>query len=103
MGNFLRLIGRFRSDQRGNVAVIFVMALLPLLSALGCAIDYTRATQLKSKLQAAADAATVGSIAKLSPAYVAAGSMTVDGPIPVGVTDVTNIFNGNMSGVAGLH
>jgi hypothetical protein len=102
MGNFLRLIGRFRSDQRGNVAVIFVMALLPLLSALGCAIDYTRATQLKSKLQAAADAATVGSIAKLSPAYVAAGSMTVDGPIPVGVTDVTNIFNGNMSGVAGF-
>jgi Flp pilus assembly protein TadG len=102
MGNFLRLIGRFRSDQRGNVAVIFVMALLPLLSALGCAIDYTRATQLKSKLQAAADAATVGSIAKLSPAYVAAGSMTVDGPIPVGVTDATNIFNGNMSGVAGF-
>jgi Flp pilus assembly protein TadG len=95
------LIVRFRSDQRGNVAVIFVLALLPILSAIGCAIDYSRAAQLKSKLQAAADAASVGSVAKLSPAFVAAGSMTTDGPIPVGVTDATNIFNGNMSGVTG--
>ena len=27
--------------------------------------------------------------------------MTVDGPIPAGVTDATNIFNGNMTGVSG--
>jgi Flp pilus assembly protein TadG len=96
---FTGLIGRFRSDQRGNIAMIFGLALLPLLSAVGCAVDYTRATQLRSKMQAAADAASVGSIAKMSPAFIAAGSMTVDGPIPVGVTDATNIFNGNMSGV----
>jgi Flp pilus assembly protein TadG len=95
---FTGLIGRFRSDQRGNIAMIFGLALLPLLSAVGCAVDYTRATQLRSKMQAAADAASVGSIAKMSPAFIAAGSMTVDGPIPVGVTDATNIFNGNMSG-----
>jgi hypothetical protein len=96
---FTGLIGRFRSDQRGNIAMIFGLALLPLLSAVGCAVDYTRATQLRSKMQAAADAASVGSIAKMSPGFIAAGSMTVDGPIPVGVTDATNIFNGNMSGV----
>jgi Flp pilus assembly protein TadG len=96
---FTGLISRFRSDQRGNIAMIFGLALLPLLSAVGCAVDYTRATQLRSKMQAAADAASVGSIAKMSPAFIAAGSMTVDGPIPVGVTDATNIFNGNMSGV----
>jgi Flp pilus assembly protein TadG len=95
------LIGRFRRDQRGNIAVIFVIACVPLISALGCAVDYTRATQLQSKLQAAIDAASVGSIAKLSPAFIAAGSMTVDGPIPAGVTDATNIFNGNMAGVSG--
>jgi Flp pilus assembly protein TadG len=95
------LIARFRSDQRGNIAVIFVLALLPILSAIGCAIDYTRATQIKSKLQSAADAASVGSISKTSPAFIAAGSMTTDGPIAAGVTDATNIFNGNMSGVTG--
>jgi Flp pilus assembly protein TadG len=101
MRHLLSLMNRFRGDQRGNIAVIFTLALLPILSAIGCAVDYSRATQLRSKLLAAADAASVGSIAKLSPAFIAAGSMTVDGPIPAGVTDATNIFNGNMSGVSG--
>jgi Flp pilus assembly protein TadG len=102
MRKFVSLIGRFRRDQRGNVAVIFVLALLPLLSAIGCAIDYSRATRIQSKLQAAADAASVGSIAKLSPAFIAAGTMNSDGPIAVGVTDATKIFNGNIAGVSGF-
>jgi Flp pilus assembly protein TadG len=96
-----QLFGRFRRDQRGNIAVIFALSLVPVLSCLGCAIDYSRATQLRSKLQAAIDAASVGSVSKTSPAFIAAGTMTSDGPIPAGVTDATNIFNGNMSGVAG--
>jgi Flp pilus assembly protein TadG len=102
MSKLFSLTGCFRRDQRGNVAVIFVLALLPLLSAIGCAIDYTRATQIQSKLQAAADAASVGSIAKLSPAFIAAGTMNTDGPIAVGVTDATNIFNGNTYGQTGF-
>jgi len=101
MRSLFDLVGRFRSDQRGNIAVIFVIALLPVLSAIGCAIDYSRAAQIRSKLQAAADAASVGSIAKTSPAFIAAGSMTVDGPIPAGATDASNIFVGNMTGVTG--
>lgn len=94
-------IGRFRSDRSGNIAVLFTLALLPILSAVGCAVDYSRATQYRSKLQAAIDAASVGSVGKKSPAYIAAGSMSADGPIPAGVTDATNIFDGNMSGVDG--
>jgi Flp pilus assembly protein TadG len=96
-----QLLGRFRRDQRGNIAVIFALSLIPVLSCIGCAVDYSRATQLRSKLQAAIDAASVGSVSKKSPAFIAAGSMTADGPIPAGVTDATNIFNGNMSGTAG--
>jgi len=101
MRTLFRELSRLWCDKSGNIAVIFTLALLPILSAIGCVVDYSRATQLKSKLQAAADAASVGSIAKTSPAFIAAGSMTVDGPIPAGVTDATNIFNGNMSGVSG--
>jgi Flp pilus assembly protein TadG len=101
MRKLFSLIGRFRSDQRGNIAVIFAIALLPILSAIGCAVDYSRATQLRSKLLAAADAASVGSISKTSPAFIAAGTMSSDGPIPVGVTDATNIFNGNMANESG--
>jgi hypothetical protein len=74
---------------------------VPVLSCIGCAIDYSRAVQLRSKLQAAIDAASVGSVAKTSQAFIAAGSMTSDGPIAVGVTDATSIFNGNVSGVGG--
>jgi Flp pilus assembly protein TadG len=96
-----QLLGHFRRDQRGNIAVIFALSLIPVLSCIGCAIDYSRATQLRSKLQAAIDAASVGSVSKKSPAFIAAGSMTSDGPIPAGVTDATNIFNGNMSGTSG--
>src|SRR4051812_46304104 len=92
---------RFRRDKSGNIAVIFTLALLPILSAVGCAIDYSRASQLKSKLQSAVDAASVGSVSRASPAFIAAGSMTSDGPIPAGATDATKIFNGNMSGTAG--
>ncbi len=101
MRKLLREIGRFRSDRSGNVAVIFTLALLPILSAIGVAVDYSRATQLRSKLQSAIDAASVGSVARKSPAFIAAGTMTGDGPIAVGVTDAKAIFDGNMSGVSG--
>ena len=101
MRKLLREIGRFRKDRSGNVAVIFTLALLPILSAIGCAIDYSRATQVRSKLQSAIDAASVGSVARKSPGFIAAGAMTADGAIEVGVTDAKAIFDGNMSGVTG--
>jgi Flp pilus assembly protein TadG len=94
--HILRSISRFRRDRRGNVAVIFAIACVPLISAVGCALDYSRATQFKSKLQAAADAASVGSVARTSPAAAAASNMTGDGPIPDGVADANNIFDGNL-------
>jgi Flp pilus assembly protein TadG len=96
-----RLLGHFARDRRGNLAVMFAIVCVPLISAMGCALDYSRATQLKSKLQAAVDAASVGSIAKASPAFNYAGTMTSDGPIPPGVTDAANIFNANMANATG--
>jgi Flp pilus assembly protein TadG len=101
MRTLLSLLNRFRRDRSGNIAVIFSIAVLPVLYSVGCAVDYSRATQLRSKLQAAGDAASVGSVAKNSPGFIAAGSMTGDGSITAGVTDATNIFNANMSGVGG--
>jgi Flp pilus assembly protein TadG len=98
----LRMSSRFGGDLRGNVAVIFALAIIPVLTMVGAAVDYSRATQLKSKIQAAADAASVGSIAKNSTAFIAAGNMTGDGTIPGGAADATNIFNGNVSGLAGV-
>lgn len=95
------LIRHFIRDRRGNIAVIFALCCVPLITVIGCAVDYARATQIRSKLQAAADAASVGSVAKASPAFKAAGTMTTDGSIAVGVTDARNIFNANVANLTG--
>ena len=92
MHAFVRTLHRFRRDTSGNIAVIFMLTLLPLLSAVGCAVDYSAANAIRSKLQSAADAATVGSVSRTAPGFIAAGAMTGDGPIPVGVSDATKLF-----------
>ena len=96
MRNLFRLIRRFRRDRRGNVAAIFAIACIPLISAVGCAVDYSMATRMKSKLQAAADAASVGALSVGSPAYLAAGQMGSTGPVAAGNDDARNIFNANV-------
>jgi Flp pilus assembly protein TadG len=46
---------RFAGANQGNIAVIFAIALLPILSFIGAAIDYTRANSARSSMQAALD------------------------------------------------
>ena len=95
-------IGRFRRDCRGNIAITFGIAVIPVLSAVGCAVDYSLATRMRAKLQSAADAASVASISQKSPGYNAAVLMTSDGSVAAAVADAKNIFNGNMNGVNGF-
>jgi Flp pilus assembly protein TadG len=101
MRDALVTLRRFACDRTGNISIIFALACVPLITAVGCAVDYSRAAQVRAKLQAAADAASVGSIAKASPAFAAAGSMTGDGSIDVGVTDARNIFDANRANLTG--
>ena len=89
---------RFRNDQRGNLAVIFAIACVPLISAIGCAIDYTEAVRIKSKLQSAADAAAVAAISQQSPGWLAASLMTTNGEVTAAENDARNVFNGNITG-----
>jgi Flp pilus assembly protein TadG len=98
MRSFSSLLKFFRRDRRGNVAVIFAIACIPLISAVGCAIDYSEATRMKAKLQSAADAAAVASISQQSPGYLAAAAMTSNGEVTVAETAAMNIFNGNING-----
>jgi Flp pilus assembly protein TadG len=64
-----RALLAFRRDRRGNVAVIFAIALLPLLAFVGVAIDYSMASRARAKLQAAADAASVAALSLTSPGF----------------------------------
>jgi Flp pilus assembly protein TadG len=55
-------IPRFTSDRRGNVAIIFALCSIPILFAVGAAIDYTSATQRRAKLDAIADAVALSTV-----------------------------------------
>src|SRR5271169_1915180 len=97
MRSFLSLMNLFRRDQRGNLAVIFAIATVPLIASVGVAIDYSEATRIKAKLQSAADAAAVASISRNSSGWLAASLMTGNGEVAAAETDATNIFNGNIN------
>ena len=92
---------RFRRDECANISVMFALALLPILTAIGCAIDYTEAVRLRIKLQSAADAASVASISQQSLGYNAALQMTADGTVTAGVDDAIAIFKGNAASFPG--
>ncbi|MBR1146940.1 pilus assembly protein [Bradyrhizobium sp. AUGA SZCCT0431] len=47
--------GRFAKADQGNIAVLFAIAAVPILSFVGAAIDYTRANSARSSMQAAMD------------------------------------------------
>ena len=54
----IKILGRrFARDRRGAVAVIFVVALIPLIAAGGAAIDISRAYLVQQRLGLAIDAA----------------------------------------------
>jgi Flp pilus assembly protein TadG len=46
---------RFAGANQGNIAVIFAVALVPILTFMGAAIDYSRANSARSSLQSALD------------------------------------------------
>jgi Flp pilus assembly protein TadG len=46
---------RFVGANQGNIAVIFAIALIPVISFVGAAIDYSRANSARSSMQAALD------------------------------------------------
>jgi Flp pilus assembly protein TadG len=54
-GHINRAARRFGGANHGNVAVIFGIALVPLISFIGAAIDYSRVNKARSSMQAALD------------------------------------------------
>jgi Flp pilus assembly protein TadG len=55
---FIKLC-KFGRDERGTLASIFALATIPLLFASGAAVDYSRATQSRAKLQSSVDNAAI--------------------------------------------
>ena len=48
-------MSRFFANERGNVAMVFALAALPVVGIAGVALDYSRATDARAQLQAISD------------------------------------------------
>lgn len=82
----------FDRSTEGNVAIMFAIVIIPVLGLIGFSVDYSRYNALRTKLQAAADAAALavaktaaqnpGGVSAASDAYVrstgADPAMTID-------------------------
>ena len=53
------LTNRWRSDTRGNAAIIFALSVIPILSIVGVAIDTQMTLTQKNKVQAVVDSAVI--------------------------------------------
>ena len=80
---------RFRGAAGGNVAITFGVAIIPIMGAVGAAVDFSHASALKAAMQAAVDATALG-MSKMAAATFgnggAAGQAALD-------TAATNYFN----------
>jgi Flp pilus assembly protein TadG len=57
----------FWFDQRGNIAVLFALAIVPVIGGIGAAVDYSMASAYRTDMQKSLDAAGI-SLAKIMPA-----------------------------------
>jgi Flp pilus assembly protein TadG len=57
-----RVFRRFGRDDKGAVALIFALALVPVIGMTGAAIDYNRGSQLRARMATASDAAVLAAV-----------------------------------------
>lgn len=67
---------RFAGANTGNVAVIFAIAAVPIISFVGAAIDYTRANTARSSMQAALDSTVLMLAKDLTDGTISASQIT---------------------------
>src|SRR5215212_5332647 len=56
---FKSIVLRFQAEPRGNVAVIFSIAMLPIMSSVGAAVDFSHVNSVRTAMQAAVDSTAV--------------------------------------------
>ena len=86
------LFQQLRRDARGNVALIFAFASLPLIFSVGMGVDYTSASMREDQLNAFADAAALSAV---RPAILAQSDAA-------SVTAAQNTFNAQASTLTGV-
>jgi Flp pilus assembly protein TadG len=94
------LVTNFRADRRANVAVITGIAVIPIFAAIGCVVDYTMASTVKTRLQAAADATSLAVISVNSSVLATAKTMAGNGEVSGDSAFINNFFTANLANLA---
>lgn len=76
LSKFLSAGLQFFSDCRGNIAVIFALSAIPIISFVGATIDYTRANAARSSMQAALDSTALMLSKDLSAGTISSSQIT---------------------------
>lgn len=79
-------------DRSGNFGMMTALLIVPLVGAVGLAIDTNYAFEQKEMLMSAADAAAVGVLSEKSAGVAAALAMTSDGEVSVADADARRLF-----------
>jgi Flp pilus assembly protein TadG len=82
----------FARSRRGNVAIIFALALLPVTFLIGMVINYSSASQKEVILNAAADAAALAAVDYYAMTQSASSAQSI----------AQNVFNAQTANVPGL-
>jgi Flp pilus assembly protein TadG len=70
-----RAARRFRRADGGNIAVIFAIALVPIVGFVGAAVDYTRASRAHTAMQTALDSTSLMVAKDLNSGVITAGQV----------------------------
>ena len=89
----LRTARQFHRNRAGNIAAIAAFSIVPLVSVVGMAIDYSRFINIRSKVDGAADAATLQAVSKNAQPFVNTPTQT----------QVTQYFNALTASIPGPH
>ena len=70
---------RFSSQCNGNIAAIFAIAIIPIVVAVGAAIDFAKSSEVKSQLQKSIDAAVLAGVTQASTTQISTASSVFTG------------------------
>jgi Flp pilus assembly protein TadG len=102
---FRDLVRAFGRARDGNLAVIFALAAIPVIGAVGAAVDLSKANDVKTQLQNALDAAVLAGVTQTSAKQVSTATAVFTGDFAgkygnTGSATFTQNANGTLSGTA---
>jgi Flp pilus assembly protein TadG len=92
----IRTLRRLIGNRSGNFGLMFGLTAVPVVAAMGCALDFSYALTAKTQLQQAADSAAIAALAEQSVGVIAALKAGTIGDVAVGKEDAKAVFQANL-------